>query len=47
MTTFLTKCADYFQKRIYDSDAVNICIGAAANALGINVHVLQNVRPFW
>ena len=41
MTTFLTKCADYFQKGIYDSDAVDICIGATANALGVNVHVLQ------
>ena len=41
MTTFLAKCADYFQKGVYDSDAVNICIGATANALGINVHVLQ------
>ena len=41
MTTFLAKCVDYFQKRVYDSDAVNICIGATANALGINVHVLQ------
>ena len=41
MTTFLAKCADYFQKGIYDSDAVDICIGATANALGINVHVLQ------
>ena len=41
MTTFLAKCADYFQKGIYDSDTVNICIGATANALGINVHVLQ------
>ena len=41
MTMFLVKCADYFQKGIYDSDAVDICIGATANALGINVHVLQ------
>ena len=41
MTTLLTKCADYFQRGIYDSDAVDICIGATANALGINVHVLQ------
>ena len=41
MTTFLAKCADYFQKGIYDSYAVDICIGATANALGINVHVLQ------
>ena len=41
MTTFLVKCVDYFQKGVYDSDAVNICIGASANALGINVHVLQ------
>ena len=41
MTMFLAKCVDYFQKGIYDSDAFNICIGAAANALGINVHVLQ------
>ena len=41
MTTFLAKCADYFQKGVYDSDTVNICIGATANALGINVHVLQ------
>ena len=41
MTMFLAKCADYFQKGIYDSDAVDICIGATANALGVNVHVLQ------
>ena len=41
MTTFLAKCADYFQKGVYDSDTVNICIGATANAVGINVHVLQ------
>ena len=41
MTTFLAKCVDYFQKGIYDSDTVDICIGAAVNALGINVHVLQ------
>ena len=41
MTTFLTKCADYFQKGVDDSDAVDIYIGATANALGINVHVLQ------
>ena len=41
MTTFLAKCVDYFQKGVYDSDAVDICIGATANALGINVHVLQ------
>ena len=41
MTMFLAKCADYFQKGIYDSDAVDICIGATVNALGINVHVLQ------
>ena len=41
MTTFQAKCADFFQKGIYDSDAVDICIGATANALGVNVHVLQ------
>ena len=41
MTTFLAKGVDYFQKGVYDSDAVDICIGATANALGINVHVLQ------
>ena len=41
MTMFQAKCADYFQKGIYDSDAVDICIGATANALGVNVHVLQ------
>ena len=44
MTTVLAKCADYFQKGIYDSDAVYICIGATANALGINVHVLQKSK---
>ena len=41
MTTFLAKCVDYFQKGVYDSDAVDICIGATVNTLGINVHVLQ------
>ena len=41
MTTFLVKCVDYFQKGVYDSEAVDICIGATVNALGINVHVLQ------
>ena len=41
MTTFLVKCVDYFPKGVYDSDAVDICIGATANRLGINIHVLQ------
>ena len=41
MGNLIEKCADYFQRGCYVHDAVDICIGATANALGINIHVLQ------
>ena len=41
MTNLIEKCADYFQGGLYYNDKVDICIGATANALGINIHVLQ------
>ena len=38
---FIEKCSDYLQKGEYYDRAVDICIGAAANALGINLNIIQ------
>ena len=38
---FIVKCSDYLQKGEYNDKAVDICIGAAANALGINLNIIQ------
>ena len=39
--TFRSQCSAFFQKGDYTSDAVDVCIGAAANGLGINLHIFQ------
>ena len=41
---FLQRCADYFQKGVYYEDCVDVCIGAAANALGINMNIFRKSR---
>ena len=41
---FLQRCADYFQKGVYYEDCVDVCIGAAANALGINMNIFRKSK---
>ena len=38
---FLTSCSDYFQRVSYSTRVVDVCIGARANALGVNLNVVQ------
>ena len=38
---FLTSCLDYFQRGSYSIGVVDVCIGATANALGVNLNVVQ------
>ena len=38
---FLTSCSDYFQRGSYSTGVVDVCIGATANALGVNLNVVQ------
>ena len=38
---FLTSCSDYFQRGSYSMGVVDVCIGATANALGVNLNVVQ------
>ena len=37
----LTSCFDYFQRGLYSTRVVDVCIGATANALGVNLNVVQ------
>ena len=41
---FLEECSNYFQRGIYNTDYVDVCIGAVANALSVNLNVFQKVR---
>ena len=38
---FITLCSDYFQRGLYNNEVVDVCIGATANALGVNLNVVQ------
>ena len=38
---FLTSCSDYFQRGSYSTGVVDVYIGATANALGVNLNVVQ------
>ena len=38
---FLTKCAEFFQEGNYSHAYVDVCIGACANALGVNLLIFQ------
>ena len=38
---FLTACSDFFQRGAYSHEVVDVCIGATANALGVNLNVVQ------
>ena len=38
---FLTLCSDYYQRGLYSTGVVDICIGATANALDVNLNVVQ------
>ena len=38
---FLTKCAEFFQEGNYSHDYVDVCIGACANTLGVNLLIFQ------
>ena len=38
---FFHKCADFFQAGDYTHDYVDVCIGACANALGINLLIFE------
>ena len=38
---FLTSCSDYFQRGSNSTGVVDVCIGATANALGVNLNVVQ------
>ena len=38
---FLTSCSDYFQRGSYSTGVVDVCIGATANALGVNLNIVQ------
>ena len=34
-------CSDYFQRGSYSTGVVDVCIGATANGLGVNLNVVQ------
>ena len=38
---FLTVCSDYFQRGEYSSEVVDVCVGATANALGVNLNIVN------
>ena len=38
---FLTSCSDFFQRGSYTTQVVDVCIGATANALGVNLNLVQ------
>ena len=38
---FLLLCSDFFQRGSYTLEVVDVCIGATANALGVNLNVIQ------
>ena len=38
---FLTSCSDFFQRGSYSTEVVDVCIGATANALGVNLNIVQ------
>ena len=38
---FLMSCSDFFQRGSYSTEVVDVCIGATANALGVNLNVVQ------
>ena len=37
-------CWDYFQRGLYSTGVVDLCIGATANALGVNLNVVQKIQ---
>ena len=44
---FLELCSDFFQRGSYTLEVVDICIGATANALGVNLNIIQkNQKTF-
>ena len=38
---FICKCVQYLENGEYNNKAVDICIGATANALGVNLNIFQ------
>ena len=38
---FLLLCSDFFQRGSYTLEVIDVCIGATANALGVNLNVIQ------
>ena len=45
--TFLELCSDFFQRGAYTLDVADLCIGATANALGVNLNIIQkNQKTF-
>ena len=38
---FIALCADFFQRGSYTTDVVDVCIGATANALGVNLNIIE------
>ena len=34
-------CSDYFQRELYSTGVVDVCIRTTANALGVNLNVVQ------
>ena len=44
---FLVLCSDFFQRGAYTLGVVDVCIGAAANALDMNLNIIQkNQKTF-
>ena len=43
---FLTKCAEFFQEGNYSHAYVDVCIGACANALGVNLLIFQKYPKY-
>ena len=43
---FLRKCAEFFQEGNYSHDYVDVCIGACANALGVNLLIFQKFPKY-
>ena len=45
--TFLVLCSDFFQRGEYTLEVADLCIGATANALGVNLNIIQkNQKTF-
>ena len=38
---YLEACSNYFQRGLYSNEIVDVCIGAVANTLGVNLNVFQ------